>query len=206
MPLRDRNQLLIAAGYAPVYSEMPLGATEMRPVMAALATVLERSEPNPTIIVDRHWDLVMGNTSAWWLASKVDESLLAPPINIARLSLHPGGLAPRISNLEEYAGHFLARIRRAVSITGDPELEQLLSELSGYAPAQSTHPDVAAHSGVVMPMQLRLGGDELSLFTTIATFGTAIDITVSELSIETFYPANDESAAVLQARFSAAPA
>ena len=205
MPLRDRNQLLNAAGYAPMYSEMPLSATEMRPVMAAIVVVLERSEPNPTIIVDRHWDLVMGNTSARWLATDVDDRLLTPPINIARLSLHPDGLASRISNLDEYAGHFLARIRRALAITGDPQLERLLSELSSYAPAPTSHPDVVAGSGVVIPMRLRLGGDELSLFTTIATFGTAIDITVAELSIETFYPADDHTAAVLQARFSAAP-
>lgn len=200
VPLRDRNQLLLAAGYAPVYSERSLDAPEMRPVTAALTMVLERSEPNPTIIVDRYWNLVLANTSALWLTTGVADHLLAPPINVARLSLHPDGLAPRVANLPEYATHLLARVRRAAMITGDPVLEELLAELNASVPHLAYEPTTGVDSSVVLPMRLHLGGDELSFFSTIATFGTAIDITVSELSIETFYPADDHTAAVLQAR------
>jgi len=195
VPLRARNQMLLAAGYAPVFRERPLDDPEMAPVALALDSVLERSEPNPTVIVDRGWNLLRANAPALWLCTGVDPMLLEPPANVARLSVDDAGLRPRIANFDEYAGHLAGRVRSAAVASRDPELVALaddLDQVSGGVPgAAGTVPAFA------IPMCIEVDGRALALFSTIATFGTAVDVGLSELSIETFYPADDATAELL---------
>ena len=203
--LRERNTLLLTAGYAPVYPESPLDADELAPVREAIDKILAGHEPFPAVVVDRRWDLVSANGAALaLLAEGVDPSLLAPPANALRVSLHPDGLAPRIENLAEYADHLLSRLDRQVAASADRELAALCDELRGYPgmPERSG----AAHDGastLFVPLVLRtVDGARVTFFSTIATFGTALDITVAELAIESFFPADEATAEVLRARWS----
>jgi transcriptional regulator with XRE-family HTH domain len=195
VPLRDRNGLLLAAGYAPQYAERQLETPEMAPVREALERFLRAHEPYPAVVVDRHYNLISGNDALSLLTEGVAPELLEPPANALRVTLHPRGMAPRISNLEEWSGHLLHRLARQASVTGDPELERLHEELSAY-PGVSTEPPHDGISGaeIVLPLRLREGEHELAFFGTISTFGTAVDITLAELSIEAFYPANAATA------------
>jgi transcriptional regulator with XRE-family HTH domain len=198
VPLRDRNGLLLAAGYAPQYAERSLETPEMEPVRRALDRFLRAHEPYPAVVIDRHHNLVAGNDALGLLIEGVDPELLEPPANALRVTLHPRGMAPQIINLAEWSAHLLHRLRREAAITGDPELERLYDELSVY-PGVSTdvgHEDTTG-ADVVLPMRMRDGDDELAFFGTISTFGTAVDITLAELSIEAFYPANARTAARL---------
>jgi transcriptional regulator with XRE-family HTH domain len=203
VPLRDRNSLLLAAGFAPAYRETGLDAGEMAPVRDALEKILASHEPFPAIIVDRRWNLVSANRSALAiLTDGVASELLAPPVNALRVSLHPDGLAPRIANLDEWSAHLLTRLRRQHLATADPELGRLYDELRGYPGvvdrADAEH-DVAAM--LFVPLVLRLPeGPDLHFFSTLATFGTAVDITVAELAIESFFPADEPTAKALIAR------
>jgi transcriptional regulator with XRE-family HTH domain len=199
VPLRERNALLLAAGYAPSYRSTPLDADEMSPVRAALDKILAGHEPYPAVVVDRRWDLVTANASALAiLTDGVDPTLLAPPANTLRVSLHPDGLAPRIGNLAEYSAHLLERLHRQTVASADPELLALHDELRRY-PGVSDEPappfDAAAM--LFVPLVLRAGAAQLSFFSTLATFGTAVDITVAELAIESFFPADEATAAAL---------
>jgi transcriptional regulator with XRE-family HTH domain len=198
VPLRDRNGLLLAAGYAPVYAQRELETPEMEPVRQALDRFLRAHEPFPAVVVDRHYDLVSSNDAVALLTDGVAPSLLEPPANALRITLHPEGMAPRIANLGQWSAHLLQRLRRQAAVTGDPELERLYDELSSY-PGVST--DAAPDDGaeIVLPLRLRDGDGEgeLSFFSTISTFGTAVDITLAELAIEAFYPANARTAARL---------
>jgi transcriptional regulator with XRE-family HTH domain len=198
VPLRDRNGLLLAAGYAPVYAQRELETPEMEPVRQALDRFLRAHEPFPAVVVDRHYDLVSSNDAVALLTDGVAPSLLEPPANALRITLHPEGMAPRIANLGQWSAHLLQRLRRQAAVTGDPELERLYDELSAY-PGAST--DAAPDDGaeIVLPLRLRDGDGEgeLSFFSTISTFGTAVDITLAELAIEAFYPANARTAARL---------
>jgi len=194
VPLRERNSLLLAAGYAPVYQERSLEDDEMDPVRRALDAVLAGHGPYPAVIVDRRWDLVSANDAALGLfAVDVAAELLEPPINVYRLALHPEGVAKRVRNLGEYTHHLLTRLQREVALTGDPDLAALLDEVRGYP--DMTHPATSAPDPagmIVLPMQLTgPDGTELSFFSTLTTFGTPLDITVAELSIEAFYPADE---------------
>lgn len=207
VPLRERNTLLLAAGYAPVYPERPLNDDALAPVRAALDTILSGHDPYPAVIVDRRWDLVTANRAALGiLADGVDPALLAPPANALRVTLHPDGLAPRIGNLPEYAEHLLMRLQRQALLSGDRELDELADELRGYGaldgrPAASMAVDPAQM--LFAPFVLETtDGVTLRFFSTIASFGTALDITVAELAIESFFPADPETAAELRARFS----
>ena len=198
IPLRDRNQLLLAAGYAPVYGEHQLDAEEMAPVRAALDRFLRAHEPFPAVVIDRRWNLVASNGPVELLTEGAAAELLAPPANALRLTLHPEGMAPRIANLAEWSGHLLQRLRRQAAVTGDAELEQLHDELADYPgvvadPVRVEHAD----ADIVLPLRLRVGDGELAFFSTVSTFGTAVDVTLAELSIEAFYPADDATAAVL---------
>jgi transcriptional regulator with XRE-family HTH domain len=195
VPLRERNTLLLAAGYAPVYPERPLDAAEMEPVRAALDRFLRAHEPYPALVVDRHHTIVAANDALGAVTAGCAPALLEPPANAIRVALHPQGMAPRTINLAEWSAHLLSRLRREAAITGDPQLEQLSAEVAGYPGVVSTLP-ASAHTGadIVVPLRLRDGERELAFISTISTFGTAVDVTLSELAIEAFYPANAETA------------
>jgi transcriptional regulator with XRE-family HTH domain len=205
VPLRDRNAMLLAAGYAPVYPETPLGDDALLPVRHALAKILSSHEPFPAVIFDRGWDLVWSNEPARAiLTAGVAPALLTPRPNAMRVSLHPDGLAPRITNLAEYASHLLTRLQRQAAFAPDSVVAELYDEVCAY-PTIAEHPK--SHSPpatpLVAPLRLRaLDGQELSFFSTVATFGTALDITVAELSIESFFPADKRTDAALRAEFS----
>lgn len=189
LPLRERNELLLAGGYAPAYGQRSLNAPEMGPVRDAMDSVLAGHEPYPAVVVDRHWGLVAGNRAVGLLTEGVADHLLEPPVNVLRLSLHPDGLAPRITNFGEWRAHILDRLRRQSASGGDPALTALHEELRALPDGVSVEePDLAAGE-IAVPLRLRHNGGELSFVSTITTFGTAVDITVSELSIEAFFPA-----------------
>jgi transcriptional regulator with XRE-family HTH domain len=195
IPLRERNTLLTAAGFAPLYRETALSAPEMEQARNAIDLVL-RSHPYPAIAVDRRWDLVNTNDKALVILEGLDESLLGPPTNVYRVSLHPDGLASRIENFDEYADHLLSRLQHQVSVSADPDLVELLEEMRGYVGRR--HPIAhIAPSQVLLPIRVRLGDQVLSLMSTITVFGTPVDITLAELAIETFFPADAATAALL---------
>jgi transcriptional regulator with XRE-family HTH domain len=206
VPLRERNQLLLAAGYAPRYGARSLEDSEMAPVRDALGHVLAGHEPYPALAVDRHWNLVASNGALGPLLEGVAPELLLPPVNCMRLALHPAGLAPRIINLGEWRGHLLHRLERQFGLSADPELGELLEELRGY-PGPPDGDPAAGPDGTEIMVELRIsrdGGGELAFFSTVTTFGTAFDVTLSELSIEAFFPANEETVEALLALAAAA--
>jgi transcriptional regulator with XRE-family HTH domain len=200
VPLRERNQLLLAGGYAPVYGQTALDAPPLSLVRAAVRQVLAGHEPYPAVVVDRAWNLVETNASVALLTAQVAAELLEPPANALRVSLHPDGMAPSIVNLGEWRAHLLGRLRRQVALTGDAQLVQLHDELRAY-PCDQPEPKVElpGPGDVVVPLRLRHQGRELAFFSTIATFGTPLDVTVAELAIESFFPADPDTAAVLRA-------
>ena len=206
VPLRERNELLLAAGYAPVYRESTLDAPDLAPVRAALDQILASHQPFPSIVVDQHWDLVTANAPAFEIMTEgVAPDLIEGRINALRLTVHPRGLAPRIANLAEFSAHLLARLRRQAVAAGDAALHELYDELRTYPGVDPDHhvPTDAA-SQLFVPLRLRSsaepGAPEWSFFSTLSTFGTALDITVAELAIESFFPADDHTAAALRAR------
>jgi transcriptional regulator with XRE-family HTH domain len=197
VPLRERNSLLLAAGYAPVYTERALDTPEMETVRQALDRFLRAHEPYPAVVVNRYHDLISANDALDVLLDGVAPELLAPPANGMRIALHPDGMAPRTLNLPEWSAHLMHRIRRQLQITGDPRLEKLYDELRAYPRVVETPPHDEHHPvDIVLPLRLRdlEGGPELAFFSTISTFGTAVDVTLSELAIEAFYPANAHTA------------
>jgi transcriptional regulator with XRE-family HTH domain len=201
VPLRERNPLLIAAGYAPTYLATDLDAPEMHAVREAIDRLLAAHDPYPAILVDRRWNLVAANAAAQVLTTGIAPELLEPPINVMRATLHPKGLAPRIVNLDQWVDHLLDSVRRQLAVTGDDELRALEDELAGYATELGVTPSTTreAPRAVAIPMRLRADDGELAFISMIATFGTALDITLAELAIETFLPADDATAAVLRA-------
>ncbi len=203
VPLRERNALLLAAGYAPIYLERPLDDPALKAARSAIDLILKGHEPYPALAVDRHWSLLAANGAVTRLLSLVsDAELLKPPVNVLRLSLHPDGLAPFIVNFGEWRSHLLARLRQQVRATADGTLGELLDELSAYPqPDGSTkrHQAAEMEAGIAVPMQLRLGESVLSLISTTTVFGTPVDITLSELALETFFPADAGTAEILRA-------
>jgi transcriptional regulator with XRE-family HTH domain len=203
VPLRERNRLLLAAGYAPVFSQRTLSDEEMAPVREALERFLAAHEPYPAIVLDRLRNLVAMNEAVGVLTEGVAPHLLEPPANALRIALHPEGMAPQIVNLEEWSGHLLQRLRRETAVSADAELERLYAELAGYPNVNVTVELKAAETpspaDVVLPLLLRRRGRELSFFSTIAVFGTALDVTLAELMLEAFYPADEQTAALLRA-------
>lgn len=198
VPLRDRNVMLSAAGFAPVFAERSLDDPALGAAREAVDLVLKGHEPYPALAVDRHWSMLAANRPAMALMTGVDASLLTPPVNVLRVSLHPKGVAPRIANLAEWRAHLLARLKRQIDNTGDAILSALLEELSGYpAPRQPhRHHDVNA---IAVPMQLRTEAGLLSFFSTVTVFGTPVDITLSEIAIEAFFPADAATGEALRA-------
>jgi transcriptional regulator with XRE-family HTH domain len=202
IPFRERNQLLLAAGYAPALPERSLHDPELASVREALDVILSGHDPCPAVVVDRGWNLVAANSTMRGLAEWVDPALLEPPVNVMRVGLHPRGLAAGIVNLGEVRAYFVGRLERQVAITGDDDLAALLAEVAGYpAPPYEHDPASEAAAGNILTPLMRLQipeGGELSFFFTVATFGTAVEVTASELSIELGFPANRATAEVLQ--------
>ena len=198
VPLRERNALLLAAGYAPLYAERPLDDPAMRAARAAVEVILHAHAPHPALAVDRHWRLVAANAAvAPLLAGVADPALLSPPVNVLRLSLHPSGLAPRIANLPEWRAHLLERLRRQVAASADAELASLLTELAAFGPPPAGGPVAATpqlQGGIAVPLQLDTAQGQLSLISTTTVFGTPVEVTLSELAIEAFYPADEATA------------
>ena len=201
VPLRARNALLLAGGFAPAYSQRDLDAPHLATVLAALRAVLAGHEPYPAVLVDRHWTLVDANAAATVLTDGAAPALLEPPVNVLRLSLHPDGLAPRITNLAEWRAHLLHRLDRQAQASADPVLGALLDELRGY-PGGSADPGGRAATdlaGPVVPMRYRRGDRELAFLSVTSVLGTPLDVTLAELAIETFLPADPATAAALRA-------
>ena len=208
VPLRDRNRLLLAAGYAPSFPETELASQRLAAVREAIAQVLAGHEPYPAVVVDRAWEMVDATSGVALLTEGVRPDLLEPPVNVLRVSLHPEGLAPRIANLAQWREHLLERLRRQVDLTADPGLRDLYAELAGYPGGPDASDEAPARQGpdLVVPLRLRTadGTAELRFVSTVTTFGTPLDVTVSELVIEAFYPADAPTADLLR-RAPAAP-
>jgi transcriptional regulator with XRE-family HTH domain len=198
VPLRERNHLLLAGGYAPAFGQTALDAPQMASVRAALRQVLVGHEPYPAVVVDRTWNLVDANGAVNMLVGQAEPELLTPPVNVLRVSLHPDGMASRIVNLGEWRAHLFGRLRRQIALTADPGLAELYEELRAY-PCDQPEPDVEVPGpgDVVVPLRFRLDDRELSFLSIMASFGTPLDVTVSELAIESFFPADPGTASAL---------
>ena len=201
VPLRERNQLLLAGGYAPLYSQKGLDARELTVVRDAIHNVVAAHEPNPAVVVDRHWNLVDANSAVALFLEGVAPELRTPPVNVMRLSLHPRGVASRIINLVQWRAHLLGRLRREIAQTADAELVELYTEVRGYQPhLESTLVESPGAGEVVVPLRFRADDQELVFFSMVAAFGTPLDITVEELALELFFPANSSTADALRRR------
>ncbi|MDO9506280.1 MAG: helix-turn-helix transcriptional regulator [Hydrogenophaga sp.] len=200
VPLRERNAWLVAAGFAPMYRARTLDDPGMASARAAVQRILECHEPWPALAMDRHWNLVMHNRLVPLLMAGAAPELLQGPVNVLRLSLHPQGLAPRIANLRQWREHLFERLRQQIRVTGDAVLVALLDELQGYPDASGAAPVALAgeHPGVLMPFQFHTGHGVLQLVSTTTVFGSPVDITLQELALETFFPADDRSAGLLR--------
>ncbi len=197
VPLRERNRLLIAAGFAPMFAERALDDPALQSAREAVELILKGHEPYPALAIDRHWTLVSYNRAVPLLLEGVAPELLRPPLNVLRLSLHPEGLAPRIANLAQWRAHLLARLRQQVDVSADPVLAELADELRAYPAPPQAHPDIT-ETAVVVPLVLATPQGMLSFISTTTVFGTPLDITLSELALETFFPADAATAAVLR--------
>ena len=201
VPLRERNAMLVAAGYAPMYRERPLDDPGLAAAREAVQLILRSHEPWPALAVDRHWNLLASNAMVAPLLAGVDPALLQPPVNVLRLSLHPGGLAPRIVNLGQWRHHLFERLRQQIQTTGDGALQRLLDELRAYPvgeDADGTRLDGEV-LGIAMPFRLRTEAGVLGLISTTTIFGTPVDVTLQELALETFFPADAFTAQALRA-------
>lgn len=188
VPLRERNQFLIAAGYVPHYPEKPLDDAQLKPALAVVERLLAAHEPNPALAVDRHWTLVAANAAVAPLLAGASQALLEPPVNVLRLSLHPDGVAPRIRNRAEWRHHILSRLRTQIEATGDPALEALHDELEAYPCPASRAPHADPYAGLAVPLELDDGaGGTLCFISTTTVFGAPLSVTLSELAIETFF-------------------
>jgi len=198
VPPREKNGLLIAAGFAPAQPERSLDDPALADARTAVTRVLAAYEPYPALAVDRHWQLVDANQGLAPLLAGVAPHLLAPPVNVLRLSLHPDGVAPRIANLGEWRAHVFRRLREQIDASGDTALAGLLEELTAY-PGGAEEP-AESLGGVAVPLRLRTEAGELSFLSMTSMFGTPIDITLAELAIEAFLPADAATARLLGSR------
>jgi transcriptional regulator with XRE-family HTH domain len=196
VPLRERNLLLLAGGYAPEYPQHGFDEPELARVRAALRQVLAGHDPYPAVVINRWWELLDANASVALLTDGAAPWLLEPPANVLRLSLHPDGMAPRIVNLAQWRAHLLGQLHRRAEAMGDVRLLELHDELRGYPGDTASFP---AATDVVLPLRYRNGDQELSFFSISAVVGTATDVTVEELAIESFYPADEATADALHA-------
>lgn len=202
IPLRERNALLIAGGYAPVYRERDFSDPEIAAARQVVELILRGHEPYPALAVDRHWTLLAANQAAQQLLAGIDAGLLQPPVNVLRVSMHPQGLASRIVNLREWRAHVLSRLSQQIDNSADSTLMALLDELKHYpipAGTKAATPDsLSAFAGLAVPLELRTEAGVLSFLSTTTVFGTPVDISLSELAIESFFPADEQTAAVMQ--------
>ena len=191
VPLRERNVLLVAAGFAPAFPSRSLDDPALAAARQAMETILKAHEPYPALAVDRHWNLVSANAMIAPFLASVAPSLLAPPINVMRLSFHPQGLAPLTVNLAEWCGHLLERLHRQCEATADPVLIALYEELKTYPVPARKAPQTVGADSLAIPFRIRMGDDVLSFISTTMVFGTPLDVTLSELALETFFPADE---------------
>ena len=209
VPLRERNRLLLAAGYAPRYMARTLDDARMHQVRSALDRLLRLHEPNPGFVLDRQWNVVLANGSALALAALLPDHLKQPTINVFRASLHPQGLAALTENFPAWAGYLLNTLRRAIDSSGDATMVAMEQEVLAYPNvavlASTPSADALAETPLLVPCVLRLPQGRLSMFTTLTSFGTPRDITLDELSVELFYPADDNTEALLRVLHAALP-
>lgn len=203
LPLRERNRLLVAGGFAPVFSEKPFGDKSLAAAREAVDLVLRGHEPFPAVAIDRHWNLVAANRAVAPLLAGIASDLLEPPANVLRISLHPEGLTPRILNFREWREHLLARLRRQIEQIADAQLAALFAELSEYPMPKRIETErrsaqIKDYGGVVIPFRLETERGTLSFISTTTVFGTPVDVTLSELAIESFFPADAETAEILR--------
>jgi transcriptional regulator with XRE-family HTH domain len=191
IPLRERNALLVAGGFAPMYRERGLDDAALAQAREAIELVLAAQRPFPALALDRRWNIAASNDALPELYEGVSPLLLKPPVNALRLSLHPQGVAPRIENLAVWRSHLLGRLRRQVGLTGDPALRALLEEISAYPGDRTEFPDQHA---VLVPLVVRTSLGRLSFFSTTTVFGSPVDVTLSEIAIEMFFAADEATA------------
>jgi transcriptional regulator with XRE-family HTH domain len=199
VPLRERNTMLMAAGYAPMYKERPLGDPALAAARQAVELVLKGHEPYPALAVDRHWNMVAHNRAVAALLTGVDAELLKPPVNVLRLSLHPNGLAPRLANLNQWRAHLFERLRQLIQLSADPVLAALLDELQHYPAAADDLRLEGELIGVVVPLRLHTDTGTLSFISTTTVFGSPMDVTLQELAVETLFPADAQTSEALRA-------
>lgn len=202
VPLRERNTMLLAAGYAPRYGETSLSDPAMAMMHAAIQRLLDAHDPYPGLVIDRHWNVVLSNTAATMLVAALPPALLGPPLNVYRVCLHPQGLAAQTRNFPAWASYLLHTLRRSVLLTNDPTLVELQDQVTAYPNvvelSRSQRDAAWEEPPLLVPVVLELGGAVLSLFTTLTTFGTPRDITLDELAVELFFPADAETEALLR--------
>ena len=220
VPLRERNALLLAGGFAPAYPERGLDAPPLSAVTEAMRQVITAHMPNPALAVDGHWELIDANDAVFAMVAGSAPELMEPPVNVLRVSLHPDGMAPNILNLAQWRRHVLFRLRRQADRSGDPFLNELYEELLGYPGGEPGHEGsgpgrgdsgserggggavdeagIESAADVVLPLRVRLAGQDLSFLSTTTVFGSPLDVTVAELAIESFYPADAATAAAVR--------
>ena len=199
VPVRERNVLLVAAGYAPIFPERPLADPALAAARTAMDLVLERQKPYPAFALDRHWNIVASNAALPDLYDGVAPDLLEPPVNAMRLSLHPQGLARNIVNLAEWRAHLLHRLRHQVELTADRTLIDLLREVTDYpAPVARQAPVTNVEHDIAIPFRIKTTSGVLSFFSMTTVFGTPVDVMLSELALELFFPADDDTGVAVQ--------
>jgi hypothetical protein len=207
VPLRERNTMLLAGGYAPRYSQASLDSKAMARLTHTLEQMLAAHDPYPGLVIDRYWNVVLANRAASRMVDGLPAEVLGPPLNVFRVSLHPNGLARQTRNFGAWAAHLLRQLERATLLTGDPVLERLtrevleypsVAELGDWHLQRDREPVVADEAEILIPLRLSTAAGELSLFTTLTVFGTPQDITLSELAVELFFPADDETERLLR--------
>jgi transcriptional regulator with XRE-family HTH domain len=201
IPLRERNTFLVAAGYAPMYRERRLEDPALAAAKQAVELILKSHEPFPALAIDRHWNLIAANRVVPHLLEGAAASLLQPPMNVLRLSLHPQGLAPRIVNLAQWRTHLFERLTQQIAATADAALIALLAELRELPALEGESDEVlqGEHLGIVVPLKFRTHTGVLSFISTTTIFGSPVDVTLQELALETFFPADDFTMQALQA-------
>lgn len=199
VPLRERNSLLLGAGFAPAYPHGSLDDPALVDVRAAVDRLLEAHQPFPALAIDRHWNMVASNSGVALLIGDVDPALLKPPVNVLRLSLHPAGLAGRILNLTQWRSHVLARLRHQYAATADAMLLELAGELAAYPQPDASLSASGETLEIAVPLRIATEIGDLSFISTTTVFGTPLDVTLSELALETFLPADGKTAAALYA-------
>jgi transcriptional regulator with XRE-family HTH domain len=195
VPLRERNRLLVAAGYAPVFRERPLDGPDLRAARQALRQILRAHLPNPAVVIDRRWNLLLANDAARVLLAGVSPALLEPPVNMMRLGLHPDGFADRVTNRAQVRRFLLSRLSRQAHRSGDPDLLALHAELADHGDGDAAGPPDPAE--IAMPLRIAYDGAELSFLSTITTFGAAYDITLDDILVEALFPTDAATAAAL---------